>query len=79
MEKQSQLPEKVTLFPLIWEEIDKNHFRCKTVGGWILKTYEDVAHNNEGDMDEGWDFRISTCFIPDITHEWSLEAEDTSI
>ena len=57
-----------------WEEIDKYNFRAKVFRGWIVKTYEDVIHDTDyNGYQSGWDWRVSTTFVPDELHEWVLE------
>lgn len=57
-----------------WEQIDDYHKRAKVHGGWLVKTYEEVMHNDTEmqRMNSGYDWRVSMCFVPDINHEWSL-------
>jgi hypothetical protein len=63
--------------PFKYEKVDDNTERAKVIGGWIVKTTEDVFHvaPDWGDASyfkSGWDWRISTCFVPDPNHEWEL-------
>ena len=58
---------------LNWEKLDDANFRLKVPGGWVLKSYEDVAHlldNNSTRFDYNHDWRIATCFIPDPNYNW---------
>lgn len=56
-----------------WEQIDSCHQRCKVLGGWLVKAYESVAHIlPQGDCMDGWDWRVSMCFVPDPNHEWKI-------
>lgn len=56
---------------LQWETLDNSHHRLKVPGGWIMKAYEEVTHDRgDSGMDQGWDFRVSICFVPDAKHEW---------
>lgn len=65
-------PAKVE--PFTWEKIDDNHTRVKVFGGWIVKAFEDVSHQTEDrGIVEGWDWRISMCFVPDPNHEWNVQ------
>jgi len=59
-----------------WESLDSYTCRLKVFGGWIVKVLEDVVHDttNQGLVD-GWDFRVSTCYVPDAKHEWKIEEE----
>lgn len=57
-----------------WEEIDQYNFRAKVFGGWIVKTYEDVQHKTEyNGFQSGWDWRVSTTFVPDQFYEWEIK------
>jgi hypothetical protein len=61
--------------PFEWEQIDDWHQRTKVFGGWIVKTHESVFHANTdgaGSSGDGWDWRISTCFVPDVKWEWEV-------
>lgn len=61
-----------------WEQIDDYHLRAKVIGGWIVKAYEDVMHqdpNEEDQWDSGYDYRVAICFVPDQNHEWKLEED----
>ena len=63
---------------LIWEDIDNYTRRLPIFGGWLVKTFEDVIHDQSQygrGMVGGWDWRVSMCFVPDPTHEWKLEDE----
>lgn len=57
-----------------WEDIDDWNQRAKVYGGWIVKTSESVYHMEtpHGGSGDGWDWRISTCFVPDPEHEWVI-------
>lgn len=59
---------------LAWEDIDSWNCRTKVFGGWIIKTTEPVHHCETSVCGggDGWDWRISTCFVPDPNHEWEL-------
>ena len=62
-----------------WEIIDPYHQRAKILGGWLVKAYEDVIHNQEQygqGMSGGWDWRIAMCFVPDEGHYWKIDTED---
>ena len=59
---------------LIWEDVDENIFRAKVFGGWLV-TYVDNVHisfNKDMGLQEGYEWRTSLVFIPDIKHEWDL-------
>jgi len=59
-----------------FEIIDENHHRAKVVGGWLVKAFESVLHDQSGcgnGMQEGWDWRVAMAFVPDPNHEWKLE------
>jgi len=57
---------------LVWEEIDGYHRRAKVPGGWLVKNFEDVyhLHNESSQGGQGWDWRVSMCFLPDPNHQW---------
>ncbi len=56
-----------------WEVIDSFHQRAKVPGGWLVKAYEEICHNIEGQgVISGWDFRITMAFVPDVNHEWII-------
>ena len=62
---------------LKWEQIDDNHQRSKIHGGWLVKTYTDVyisLHEAEPPQ-QGYEWRVAICFVPDPNHEWSFEQE----
>ncbi len=57
-----------------WEMINLLNYRARVFGGWVLKTYEPVVHDRgeqRQGMIDGWNRRVSTCFIPDPKHEWN--------
>ncbi len=58
-----------------WEDIDDWHQRAKVFGGWIVKTHESVYHTENGVSGggEGWDWRVSTCFVPDPEYKWVIK------
>jgi hypothetical protein len=63
--------------PFKWEPIhavDSDSVRVKVFGGWIVKTYENCMTKMHSDMSaaEGYEWRISTCFVPDAKHEWVI-------
>ncbi len=60
---------------LIWEQIDdqfSTSYRAKVVNGWLFKIVENVHVSLHEDMtpQEGYEWRTSICFIPDINHNW---------
>ena len=55
---------------LEWEGIDSTHERAKVIGGWIVKSYQDVSYLEFGERKTGFDFRESMVFIPDPIGEW---------
>lgn len=57
-----------------WEEIDDYHQRAKVFGGWLVKTFVNVSHYTEyNGMQDGWDWRVAMCFVPDPSHKWIVE------
>ena len=58
-----------------WENIDEQHKRAKVHGGWLVKTFEDVFCNIHGPdtrPEQGYEWRVAMCFVPDLKHEWKL-------
>ena len=55
---------------LEWEGIDSTHERAKVIGGWLLKSYQDVSYLQFGERKTGFDARESMVFIPDAEHQW---------
>ena len=57
---------------LTWEDIDPYHKRAAIPGGWLVKAYEDIyeSFHEDSPVDRGYNWRITTCFVPDINHEW---------
>ena len=58
---------------LEWEDIDSNHKRAKVIGGWLVKTYEEVCsqiHGPDTRCEFGFEWRISMCFVPDEGYNW---------
>jgi hypothetical protein len=63
--------------PFKWEDIVGNSGdsqRTKVYGGWIVKTIENCMTKMHNDMSasDGYEWRISTCFVPDPNHEWEI-------
>ncbi|MCP3681824.1 MAG: hypothetical protein GY861_03965 [bacterium] len=60
-----------------WEEIETNLERAKVPGGWLVRTYTDVFHLDNGMSSggEGWDWRVAMTFVPDANHEWVISEE----
>jgi len=58
--------------PLEWEQIDDYHQRCKVIGGWLVKAYEDATTQKDTyaglRAESGYEWRISMCFVPDEGH-----------
>ena len=65
---------------LSWETIDDYHKRAKIHAGWLVKSFEDVfvSLREECRPEVGYEWRVSMCFVPDLTHEWELENSDES-
>lgn len=54
-----------------WERIDINMYRARIPGGWLVKHEAPVIHDTSHlGMIDGWDERISICFVPDPDHTW---------
>lgn len=58
-----------------WTSIDSTHERTKVIGGWLVKSYQDVMVSLHEDQpkQEGYEWRESMVFVPDINHEWEIE------
>lgn len=58
-----------------WEEIKQNHalflYRAKIFGGWLVRTTDDVISNTEN-MTQGYEWRSSITFVPDLNHDWRI-------
>jgi hypothetical protein len=63
---------------MIFEKIDDWNQRAKVFEGWVVRTHERVYHPSNGysESGDGWDWRISTCFVPDKNHEWELPPKE---
>lgn len=61
------------LKPLEWETIDPYHKRAKVIGGCLIKAYEDIFEQVNNSIQDGYNFRISICFIPDEGHYWKSQ------
>ena len=66
---------------MIWEDIESNlsgyYRRTKVFGGWLVQVTEEVIHDQREcgrGMVGGWDWRTSLCFVPDLNHEWKIDA-----
>jgi hypothetical protein len=63
---------------LEWEQIDDYTRRARVFGGWLVESNAPVYHNmmEQGrGMEDGWDWRIATCFVPDPNNKWRLDNE----
>ena len=63
-----------------WEEIDEEHFRAAVPGGWLVKTYTEVCHDQSHHghgMQGGWDWRVAMAFVPDPGYEWVINQKET--
>jgi hypothetical protein len=59
-----------------WENLDDNHMRCKTFGGWLVKALDEVPMDYGRGMTTGYGHnRIALAFIPDPTHKWTIVAD----
>lgn len=56
---------------LEWELIDQYHFRCRVVGGWIIKCMDPV-YEHEPYRQTG-EHRIAMVFVPDYNNIWHNE------
>lgn len=59
---------------MYWEDIDAYHKRCKVIGGWLVKAYEDVheAFPWSAGLTRGYNWRVAMTFVPDPNSEWVL-------
>lgn len=57
---------------LIWESIDSNHERAQVLGGWLVKSHNEVFEYINETMQTGWNWQTSLCFVPDPTHTWDI-------
>ena len=63
---------------LEWEEIKQNNAgylsRAKVIGGWLVKYTDNVLKdlNSECTMQDGYEWRSSITFVPDVNYEWSV-------
>ena len=56
-----------------WEDVDPGRMeRAKIHGGWLVRAFENVSHDRGGELQQGWDWRVALCFVPDPTHEWKI-------
>lgn len=54
-----------------WERVgDKNSKieRAAVPGGWLIRFYEPIAREIDGQIEYGYDFRVSITFVPDPEH-----------
>ena len=60
---------------MIFEAIDSQHSRAKVYGGWLVKAFEDVAHDVTcpGFNPCNRDVRVAMAFVPDPKHRWKLD------
>ena len=56
-----------------WEPIDNRTERAKVFGGWLVMITEPVVHQTNNGVQDGWDWRLAICFVPDPEHQWELE------
>ena len=56
-----------------WEKIDDYTQRARVLGGWLVKTFEDVAHKTDDGMNDGWDWRVAMAFVPDPNYDWKID------
>lgn len=59
---------------LVWEDVEDRIFRAKVFGGWLVRYCDDVHMSFDKDIrpQEGYEWRNSLVFIPNIKHEWDL-------
>lgn len=64
---------------LEWESIEHNHgnylVRAKVFGGWLVMSTDDVQTQvyggyNTPSNEQGYEWRTSITFVPDVKHEW---------
>ena len=61
---------------MTWELVDNYTLRMKVPTGWIVKVIEDISHDQYSlgrGMQNGLDYRVALCFVPDSSHDWKLE------
>lgn len=60
---------------LTWEQIDPYTQRAAVIGGWLVKTKEDVYEDRGfGDgLERGYNLRIAMTFVPDEGHYWKSD------
>ncbi len=62
------------IIPFEWEDITHYEKRAKVYGGWVLKSFTDVAHYSQDEgMIDGRDFRPSLIFIHDPNYNWQIK------
>lgn len=65
---------------LKWETIEHDHgnhlTRAKVFGGWLVMSTDDVMtsmYDGYGSSNsEGYEWRTSLTFVPDLKYEWKL-------
>ena len=65
---------------LEWESVNDDSQissteRAKVFGGWLVKITDEVLRSMHEDqpLTEGYEWRTSICFVPDINHEWGYD------
>jgi hypothetical protein len=64
---------------LTWEQIDPYTQRAAIIGGWLVKSYEDVYEKITPDhpYESGYQYRIAMTFVPDVGHHWKSDWSGT--
>ena len=55
-----------------WEAIDNYTSRAKIKGGWLVKAFDPVMCELNGEPVQSGEHHIALCFVPDPMHGWKL-------
>ena len=65
------------MISVVWEKVEQEQsgylYRAKVPGDWLVKEVQDVLTSNEDaglKMHDGYEWRSSLCFVPDVDHAW---------
>lgn len=67
-----------------WESVHQDHaqniYRAAIIGGWLVMSVDDVRSPiytgyPQPEYKDGYEWRSSITFVPDINHEWDLNKE----